>query len=142
MLELPGLALRLQGKTKTMTWIIWISRHFYARKPTDGNPFRGCWSKPLAEIRKKLCSIDIVLIFFNSSRVIQGRRSKPVAYVQLGYLRPVIQQRTLKNIIRATGVGLHTGKKIFHYTSPCACGYRRHVQARRPGPTPGNKSQP
>jgi len=25
----------------------------------------------------------------------------------------VIQQRTLKNIIRATGVGLHTGKKIF-----------------------------
>ena len=25
----------------------------------------------------------------------------------------MIQQRTLKNIIRATGVGLHTGKKIF-----------------------------
>ena len=25
----------------------------------------------------------------------------------------MIKQRTLKNVIRATGVGLHTGKKIF-----------------------------
>ncbi|MEE9580896.1 MAG: UDP-3-O-acyl-N-acetylglucosamine deacetylase, partial [Nitrosomonadaceae bacterium] len=25
----------------------------------------------------------------------------------------MIKQRTLKNFIRATGVGLHTGKKIF-----------------------------
>ena len=25
----------------------------------------------------------------------------------------MIRQRTLKNVIRATGVGLHTGKKVF-----------------------------
>ena len=27
--------------------------------------------------------------------------------------RPVIKQRTLKNVIRATGVGMHTGEKIY-----------------------------
>ena len=32
----------------------------------------------------------------------------------------VIRQRTLKNSIRATGVGLHTGKKIFLTLRPAA----------------------
>ena len=27
--------------------------------------------------------------------------------------RPMLRQRTLKNIIRATGVGLHTGEKVY-----------------------------
>lgn len=30
-----------------------------------------------------------------------------------GTIRTMIRQRTLKNVIRATGVGLHTGKKVF-----------------------------
>ncbi len=33
-------------------------------------------------------------------------------------LKSVIRQRTLKNTIRATGIGLHTGKKIFLTLSP------------------------
>ena len=32
----------------------------------------------------------------------------------------MIRQRTLKNIIRATGVGLHTGKKIYLTLRPAA----------------------
>src|SRR5215211_5314880 len=32
----------------------------------------------------------------------------------------VIQQRTLKNIIRATGVGLHTGEKVYLTLRPAA----------------------
>lgn len=36
-----------------------------------------------------------------------------------GYIK-VIRQRTLKNVIRATGVGLHTGKKVFLTLRPAA----------------------
>ena len=32
----------------------------------------------------------------------------------------MIQQRTLKNIIRATGVGLHTGEKVYLTLRPAA----------------------
>jgi UDP-3-O-[3-hydroxymyristoyl] N-acetylglucosamine deacetylase len=32
----------------------------------------------------------------------------------------MIKQRTLKNVIRATGVGLHTGKKVFLTLRPAA----------------------
>src|SRR4051795_3361254 len=32
----------------------------------------------------------------------------------------VIQQRTLKNIMRATGVGLHTGQKVYLTLRPAA----------------------
>ena len=32
----------------------------------------------------------------------------------------MIRQRTLKNIVRATGVGLHTGKKIYLTLRPAA----------------------
>ena len=32
----------------------------------------------------------------------------------------MIRQRTLKNVIRATGVGLHTGKKVFLTLRPAA----------------------
>jgi UDP-3-O-[3-hydroxymyristoyl] N-acetylglucosamine deacetylase len=35
-------------------------------------------------------------------------------------LNPVIRQRTLKNIIRATGVGLHTGEKVYLTLRPAA----------------------
>ncbi len=34
----------------------------------------------------------------------------------------MIRQRTLKNVIRATGVGLHTGKKVFLTLRPAAAG--------------------
>src|SRR4051795_8587514 len=34
----------------------------------------------------------------------------------------VIQQRTLKNLIRATGVGLHTGEKVYLTLRPAAPG--------------------
>ena len=37
------------------------------------------------------------------------RRNKP----SLGEAGSMIKQRTLKNVIRATGVGLHTGRKVF-----------------------------
>ena len=32
----------------------------------------------------------------------------------------MIRQRTLKNIVRATGVGLHTGKKVYLTLRPAA----------------------
>ena len=32
----------------------------------------------------------------------------------------MIKQRTLKNVIRATGVGLHTGKKVYMTLRPAA----------------------
>ena len=32
----------------------------------------------------------------------------------------MIRQRTLKNVIRATGVGLHTGKKVYLTLRPAA----------------------
>ena len=32
----------------------------------------------------------------------------------------MIKQRTLKNVIRATGVGLHTGKKVYLTLRPAA----------------------
>ena len=32
----------------------------------------------------------------------------------------MIKQRTLKNVIRATGVGLHTGEKVFMTLRPAA----------------------
>jgi len=32
----------------------------------------------------------------------------------------MIRQRSLKNVIRATGVGLHTGKKVFLTLRPAA----------------------
>ena len=32
----------------------------------------------------------------------------------------MIQQRTLKNVIRATGVGLHTGEKVYLTLRPAA----------------------
>ena len=32
----------------------------------------------------------------------------------------MIKQRTLKNIVRATGVGLHTGKKVYMTLRPAA----------------------
>ncbi len=32
----------------------------------------------------------------------------------------MIKQRTLKNVIRATGVGLHTGEKVFLTLRPAA----------------------
>ena len=35
-----------------------------------------------------------------------------------GFLESMIRQRTLKNVIRATGVGLHTGRKIRLTLSP------------------------
>ena len=34
----------------------------------------------------------------------------------------MIRQRTLKNVIRATGVGLHTGKKVYLTLRPAALG--------------------
>ena len=34
----------------------------------------------------------------------------------------MIKQRTLKNIIRATGVGLHTGEKVYLTLRPAAVG--------------------
>src|SRR5215212_4477736 len=34
--------------------------------------------------------------------------------------RPLIKQRTLKNTIRATGVGLHTGEKVYLTLRPAA----------------------
>jgi len=33
---------------------------------------------------------------------------------------PMIKQRTLKNVIRATGVGLHTGQKVYLTLRPAA----------------------
>ena len=35
-------------------------------------------------------------------------------------IKTMIRQRTLKNVIRATGVGLHTGKKVFLTLRPAA----------------------
>ncbi|HEV7491311.1 MAG TPA: UDP-3-O-acyl-N-acetylglucosamine deacetylase, partial [Rhodanobacteraceae bacterium] len=32
----------------------------------------------------------------------------------------MIRQRTLKNVIRATGVGLHTGEKVYMTLRPAA----------------------
>ncbi|HEX7914364.1 UDP-3-O-acyl-N-acetylglucosamine deacetylase, partial [Rudaea sp.] len=32
----------------------------------------------------------------------------------------MIKQRTLKNVIRATGVGLHTGEKVYMTLRPAA----------------------
>jgi len=32
----------------------------------------------------------------------------------------MIKQRTLKNVIRATGVGIHTGQKVFMTLRPAA----------------------
>ncbi|MGD8558562.1 MAG: UDP-3-O-acyl-N-acetylglucosamine deacetylase, partial [Gammaproteobacteria bacterium] len=32
----------------------------------------------------------------------------------------MIRQRTLKNVIRATGIGLHTGKKVYLTLRPAA----------------------
>lgn len=71
------------------------------------------------------------LIDANRSNVTSGRALVKVrppkvvrvaAHPQDSLLRssPVIRQRTLKNTIRATGVGLHTGKKIFLTLRPAA----------------------
>ena len=41
----------------------------------------------------------------------------------------MIRQRTLKNVIRATGVGLHTGEKVYLTLRPAAVDFQR-VDAR------------
>jgi UDP-3-O-[3-hydroxymyristoyl] N-acetylglucosamine deacetylase len=35
-------------------------------------------------------------------------------------MRPMLSQRTLKNVIRATGVGLHSGEKVYLTLRPAA----------------------
>ncbi|MCK7580244.1 MAG: UDP-3-O-acyl-N-acetylglucosamine deacetylase [Chromatiales bacterium] len=59
----------------------------------------------------------------------------------------MIKQRTLKNAIRATGVGLHTGEKVYLTLRPAAVRYRHRVPPHRPRrsrstsrPTPRNVS--
>jgi UDP-3-O-[3-hydroxymyristoyl] N-acetylglucosamine deacetylase len=42
----------------------------------------------------------------------------PLASAKLSTLEPMLNQRTLKNSIRASGVGLHTGKKILMTLRP------------------------
>ena len=37
----------------------------------------------------------------------------------------MVRQRTLKNVIRATGVGLHTGEKVYLTLRPAPAGSRR-----------------
>jgi len=50
------------------------------------------------------------------ARVIVG----PDAFLRRGKRGKMLKQRTLKNVIRATGVGLHTGRKVFVTLRPAA----------------------
>jgi UDP-3-O-[3-hydroxymyristoyl] N-acetylglucosamine deacetylase len=43
----------------------------------------------------------------------------------------MIKQRTLKNIVRATGVGLHTGEKVYLTLRPAAPNSGHHLSAYR-----------
>ena len=49
-------------------------------------------------------------------RVVSSASNQPC----LGEARKMIKQRTLKNVIRATGVGLHSGRKVFLTLRPAA----------------------
>ncbi len=53
----------------------------------------------------------------------------------------MLGQRTLKNSIRAQGVGLHTGKKVLMTLRPAAAGQRHRVPPHRHG-TARSKSAP
>ena len=53
-------------------------------------------------------------------------RSRLVVTYTAARSTPMLKQRTLKNSIRATGVGLHTGKKVLMVLRPAA-GERRHL---------------
>ena len=50
----------------------------------------------------------------------------------------MVGQRTLKNSIRATGVGLHTGKKVLMTLRPAAAGHRHRVPPHRPAAAGGH----
>ena len=44
----------------------------------------------------------------------------------------MVRQRTLKNVIRATGVGLHTGEKVYLTLRPAPRGHWYRVSTYRP----------
>ncbi len=45
---------------------------------------------------------------------------RPFSSREMGNTGDMIRQRTLKNVIRATGVGLHTGEKVYLTLRPAA----------------------
>ena len=51
----------------------------------------------------------------------------------VSHRRRCCRQRTLKNVIRATGVGLHSGEKVYLTLRPAAGRYRHRVPPRRSG---------
>ena len=55
---------------------------------------------------------------FRNLRVNLAFRKPPDFPLNRLYLSPMTQQRTLKNVIRATGVGLHSGEKVYMTLRP------------------------
>ena len=80
-------------------WIIWTSRRSCGAKPTETMAFefgRKAWSKG---VRLLTCA--------------PGRAARCSSLCRMGSrTASMINQRTLKNTIRATGIGMHTGEKV------------------------------
>lgn len=61
-----------------------------------------------------------VQVWFSRVRSMYSKRTLCYHRLLNGGYSYVIQQRTLKNVIRATGVGIHSGKKVYMTLRPAA----------------------
>ena len=66
-----------------------------------------------------------------------GRAAVPAAYRLVRIAPLMLRQRTLKSLVSATGVGLHTGQKVRMSLRPGAARHRRRVPP--PGPALGRR---